>query len=88
MRTKEKILDVRESFSRVTKDFQTAPEPFIRTLTIDGREMLMMFPLPEDESADRANLVALWIENEMVTKAINNAFNIMWANPEWTGNSA
>lgn len=88
VRTKEKILDVHESFSRVTNDIQIAPEPFIRTLTIDGREMLMMFPLPEDESADRSNLVALWIENDMVTKAINNAFNIMWANPEWTGNSA
>ena len=88
VRTKEKILDVCQSFSRVTKDFQIAPERFIRTLTIDGREMLMMFPLPEDESADRSNLIALWIENDMVTKAINNAFNITWANPESTGNSA
>jgi HTH-type transcriptional regulator, sugar sensing transcriptional regulator len=88
VRTKEKILDVRESFSRVTEDFQTAPEPFIRTLTIDSREMLMMFPLPEEESADRSNLVALWIESEMVTKAINNAFNITWGNPGWIGTAA
>ncbi|ACL16614.1 TrmB family transcriptional regulator [Methanosphaerula palustris] len=87
VRTKENILDVRESFSRLTKDFQIAPEPFIRTLTIDSKEMLMMFPMSEEESVDQGNLVALWIENEMVTKAINNAFNIMWANPEWTGNS-
>jgi HTH-type transcriptional regulator, sugar sensing transcriptional regulator len=85
-RTKEKILNVHESFAPVTSDIQVAPEPFIRTLTIDGREMLMMFPLPESESADRGNLVALWVKNEMVTKAINNVFNIMWANPNWTGN--
>lgn len=85
VRTKEKILDVHESFAKVTSDIQVAPEPFIRTLTIDSREMLMMFPLPEAESADRGNLVALWVKNEMVAKAINNVFNIMWANPDWTG---
>jgi sugar-specific transcriptional regulator TrmB len=87
VRVKEKILNVHESFAKVTSDIQIAPEPFIRTLAIDGREMLMMFPLPETESADRGNLVALWVKNEMVTKAINNVFNIMWANPNWTGTS-
>ena len=86
VKTKEKILNVHESFAPVTSDIQIAPEPFIRTLTIDGREMLMMFPLPEAESADRGKLVALWVRNDMVTKAINNVFNIMWANPDWTGN--
>lgn len=86
VRMKDRILDVHESFSRVTPDIQVAPEPFIRTLTIDSREMLMMLPLPENEAADRGNLVALWVENEMVSKAINNLFNIMWANPDWTGN--
>lgn len=85
VRVKGEILDVRESFSPVTPDIQIAPEPFIRTLTIDSREMLMIFPLPEDKSADRTDLVALWIENEMVAKAVNNVFNIMWANPNWTG---
>jgi len=85
VRVKGKILDVKESFSPVTSDIQIAPEPFVRTLTIDGREMLMIFPLPEDKSADRTDLVALWIENEMVVKAINNVFNITWGNPGWTG---
>lgn len=88
VRVKGKILDVRESFSPVTPDIQIAPEPFIRTLAIDSREMLMIFPLPEEKSADRADLVALWIENEMVAKAIANVFNIMWANPNWTGPAA
>ncbi|MFA4860205.1 TrmB family transcriptional regulator [Methanoregula sp.] len=87
VKTKEKILNVHESFAPVTSGIQVAPEPFIRTLTIDGREIRMMFPLPEAESADRANLVALWVKNEMVTKAMNNVFNIMWANPDWTGTS-
>ena len=87
VKTKEKILNVHESFAPVTSDIQVAPKPFIRTLTIDGREMLMMFPLPEIESADRENLIALWVKNEMVTKAMNNVFNIMWANPDWTGTS-
>ena len=87
VRIKDRILDVRESFSPVMPDIQIAPEPFIRTLTIDSREMLMIFPLPEEKSADRSDLVALWIENEMVAKAINNVFNIMWANPNWTGST-
>ncbi len=82
-RIKEEIVDVYASFSKVTSDIQIAPEPFIRTLTIDSREMLMMLPLPEAEAAHRENLIALWIANDMVTKAINNAFNIMWENPKW-----
>jgi HTH-type transcriptional regulator, sugar sensing transcriptional regulator len=87
VRTKEQILDVIESFSRVTKDIQTAPEPFIRTLTIDSREMLMMLPLPETELENRDDVIALWVANDRVTKAINNLFNIMWGNPNWTGSS-
>jgi len=84
VRVKDKILDVHESFSKVIKDIQVAPEPYIRALTINSREMLVMFPLPEAE-LDSANLVALWVENDTVTKSLNNVFNITWANTNWTG---
>jgi sugar-specific transcriptional regulator TrmB len=85
VRLKGNIVDVYSAFSQVTKDVQVAPEPFIRTLTIDNKEMLMMFPQAEAEMADRENLIAIWIANESVTKAINNVFNITWGNPKWTG---
>ena len=83
VKLKEKFVDVYGTFSQVTKDVQLAPEPFIRTLTIDNKEMLMMFPLPEAEEDDRENLIAIWIANEPVTKAINNVFNITWGNLKW-----
>lgn len=85
---KENRVDILGAFSGVTKDVQLAPEPYIRTLTIDNREMLMMFPRPESDYANRDDLIAIWIGNESVTKAINNAFNITWGNPKWswTGN--
>jgi sugar-specific transcriptional regulator TrmB len=83
VRQKDNIVNIPVAFSNVTKDIQIAPEPFIRTLTIDNKEMLMMFPRPESETSDRENLVAIWISNESVTKAINNAFNIAWGNPKW-----
>ena len=54
--------------AKVTSDIQVAPEPFIRTLTVDSREMLMMFPLPEADSMDREKLVALFVKNAMVAK--------------------
>jgi len=85
VKNKEKLVDVYDAFTQVTNDVQVAPEPFIRTLTIDNKEMLMMFPRPEAEVADRENLIAIWIANESVTKAINNVFNITWGNPKWTG---
>jgi HTH-type transcriptional regulator, sugar sensing transcriptional regulator len=81
---KENILDVYSAFSIITKDVQIAPEPLIRTLTIDNKEMLMMFPQAEAEISDKENLIAIWIANESVTKAINNVFNITWGNPKWT----
>ncbi|WP_409199223.1 TrmB family transcriptional regulator [Methanospirillum lacunae] len=84
---KKKIVDVSESFSKVINDIQVAPEPFIRTLTIDNKEMLMMFPLPESDQEYRENVIALWIENETVTKAINNVFNITWGNRNWVSQS-
>jgi HTH-type transcriptional regulator, sugar sensing transcriptional regulator len=82
---KDNIVDIPDAFSHVTKDIQIAPEPFVRTLTIDNKEMLMMFPRPESEAADRENLIAIWVSNESVSKAINNAFNIAWGNPKWIG---
>jgi sugar-specific transcriptional regulator TrmB len=88
VRTKDMLVDVYESFSQVTSDVQVAPEPFIRTLTIDNKELLMMFPLPEAGMAARENVVALWVANDMVTRAINNVFNITWGNPKWTGAGA
>jgi len=63
---------------------QVAPEPLIRTLTVDGREMLMIFPLPDAEISFRENLIALWVENGSVTKAINTAFNMTWGDRRWT----
>jgi len=80
---KENRIDVLGTFYGVTKDIQFAPEPYIRTLTIDNKEMLMMFPRPESDFANREDLIAVWIGNESVTKAINNAFNISWGNPKW-----
>jgi HTH-type transcriptional regulator, sugar sensing transcriptional regulator len=85
VRQKNNVVDIPSAFSNVTKDIQIAPEPFIRALTIDNKEMLMMFPRPESETTDRENLIAIWISNESVTKAINNAFNIAWGNPKWIG---
>ncbi|HWQ64605.1 MAG TPA: helix-turn-helix domain-containing protein [Methanospirillum sp.] len=79
----KKMLDVSESFTKVINDLQVAPEPFIRTMTIDNKEMLMMFPLPEADQEYRENVIALWIDNETVTKAINNVFNITWGNRNW-----
>lgn len=84
VRVEGKILDVYKSFSKITNDIQVAPEPYIRTLTIDNKEMLMMFPRPQAEMADRENVIALWVANDIVTKALNNAFNIMWSDPKWT----
>lgn len=81
VRIKGKTLNVFEPPTKVRKGMQVAPEPAIRTLTIDSKETLMMFPLPEAEMADRENLIALWVANDMVVKAINNAFNMMWGNP-------
>jgi HTH-type transcriptional regulator, sugar sensing transcriptional regulator len=78
---KENSLDVIGALSSVSRDVQFAPEPYIRTLTIDNKEMLMMFPRPESDFANRDDLIAIWIGNEPVTKAINNAFNITWGNP-------
>jgi sugar-specific transcriptional regulator TrmB len=85
VRLKENLVDVLGAFSQITKDVQVAPEPYIRTLTIDNKEMLMMFPRPEADYANREDLIAIWIGNESVTKAINNAFNITWGNPKWCG---
>jgi len=85
VRLKENFVDVYGVLSQVTKDIQVAPEPFIRTLTIDNKEVLMVFPLAEAEASDRENLIAIWIANESVTRAINNAFNIAWGNRRWTG---
>ena len=85
VKLKETSMDVYRTFSQVTNDIQVAPEPFVRTLTIDNKEILMMFPLAEAEVADRENLIAIWIVNESATKAINNVFNITWGNPKWTG---
>ena len=84
VKLKGNVVDVVDAFSEVTKDVQVAPEPYIRTLTIDNKEMLMMFPRPESEYANREDLIAIWIGNEPVTKAINNAFNITWGNPKWS----
>ena len=83
VRLKEKLVDVYNAFSQVTKDVQVAPEPFVRILTIDNKETLMMFPQPEAEEADRENPIAIWMANESVTKANNNAFNIAWGNSKW-----
>jgi HTH-type transcriptional regulator, sugar sensing transcriptional regulator len=82
VRQKDNIVDIHDAFSNVTKDIQIAPEPFIRTLTIDNKEMLMMFPRPESDTTDRENLIAIWISNESVTRAINDAFDIAWGNPK------
>ncbi len=78
IRLKDGELNLLEEFSQVTSDIQVAPLPYTRILTIDDKEMLMVFSLSEDGMPQIENIIAIWIVNESIASYINSTFRMDW----------
>jgi HTH-type transcriptional regulator, sugar sensing transcriptional regulator len=71
-------LNLLEEFLQVTSDIQVAPLPYTRILTIDDKEMLMVFSLSESGMPKQENTIAIWIVNESIASYLNSTFRMDW----------
>lgn len=67
-----------DEFSKVTSDIQVAPLPYTRVLTMDDKEMLMVFSLSEDGMPKPENTIAIWIVNESIASYLASTFRMDW----------
>jgi HTH-type transcriptional regulator, sugar sensing transcriptional regulator len=71
-------LNLLEEFLQVTSDIQVAPLPYKRILTIDDKEMLMIFSRSEDGMPKKENTIAIWIVNESIASYLDSTFRMDW----------
>lgn len=78
IRFKDEELNLLEEFLQVTNDIQVAPLPYTRILTIDDKEMLMVFSLSENGMLKQENTIAIWIVNESIASYLDSTFRMDW----------
>lgn len=75
---KDSEMDLLEAFSQVTSDIQIAPLPYVRIVTIDDKEMLMVFSRSEDGMVSSENMIAISISNESIVSYLDSTFRMDW----------
>lgn len=75
---KDREIDLLKEFSQVVDEVRIAPLPFVRIVTIDDKEMLMVFSRSEDGLASSENTIAIWISNESIASYIDSTFKMDW----------
>lgn len=78
IRLKDGELNLLDEFLQVTSDIQVAPLPYTRVLTMDDKEMLMVFSMSEDGMPQPENTIAIWIVNESIASYLDSTFRMDW----------
>lgn len=78
IKTSEGEINLVQSLADVHPEMVISGKPPIKYVTVDEKELLMMFPKITEDIIDLDKVVALWIPSPAVASSMADMFNIRW----------
>lgn len=78
IKTSEGEIDLVKAFAEVQPEMIISGKPPIKYVTVDEKELLIMFPKIHEDILDLNKVVALWIPSPVVASSMVDMFNMRW----------
>jgi HTH-type transcriptional regulator, sugar sensing transcriptional regulator len=78
VKTSEGEINLVKSFADVNPEMVISMKPPIKYVTVDEKEILVIFPKINEDILNLDKVVALWIPNPVVASSMVDMFNMRW----------